>query len=93
MNPEDIITRIEALEQVVRDLQSGNSIPLWLDQALVGRGFLKAFLTGIIQGNGKAALTAIIPLSGIKTYYVSDSNGGTVNRKLTFTNGVLTAQT
>ena len=33
------------------------------------------------------------PLSGTKVYYVSDSNGGAVNRKLTFTNGILTAET
>ena len=33
------------------------------------------------------------PLSGTKTYYVSDSSGGAVNRKLTFVNGILTAET
>jgi hypothetical protein len=33
------------------------------------------------------------PLAGTKVYYVSDSSGGTVNRKLTFTDGILTAET
>jgi hypothetical protein len=33
------------------------------------------------------------PLSGTKVYYVSDSSGGTVNRKLTFVNGILTSET
>ena len=32
------------------------------------------------------------PLAGTKVYYVSDSSGGTVNRKLTFTDGILTAE-
>lgn len=32
-------------------------------------------------------------LAGTKVYYVSDSSGGAVNRKLTFTNGLLTAET
>lgn len=33
------------------------------------------------------------PLAGTKIYYVSDTSGGTVNRKLTFTAGILTAET
>lgn len=32
-------------------------------------------------------------LSGTKVYYVSDTNGGATTRKLTFTNGILTAET
>lgn len=32
-------------------------------------------------------------LAGTKTYYVSDTNGGAVNRKLTFVDGILTAET
>lgn len=50
-------------------------------------------LTGILKGNGTSAVTAIVPLSGTKVYYVSDSSGGAVNRKLTFVNGVLTSET
>jgi hypothetical protein len=49
-------------------------------------------LTGILLGNGAAAFTAIVPLAGTKVYYVSDSSGGAVNRKLTFVDGVLTAE-
>ena len=33
------------------------------------------------------------PLAGTKVYYVSDTSGGAVTRKLTFTNGILTAET
>lgn len=33
------------------------------------------------------------PLSGTKVYYVSDTNGGAVDRKLTFIDGILTAET
>ncbi len=50
-------------------------------------------LTGILKGNGTSAFTAIVPLAGTKVYYVSDSSGGAVTRKLTFNDGVLTAET
>jgi len=33
------------------------------------------------------------PLAGTKVYYVSDTSGGTVNRKLTFIDGILTSET
>jgi hypothetical protein len=33
------------------------------------------------------------PLSGTKVYYVSDTSGGAVTRKLTFVNGILTSET
>lgn len=32
-------------------------------------------------------------LTGTKVYYVSDTNGGAVNRKLTFQNGILQLET
>lgn len=37
--------------------------------------------------------TYVTPLAGTKIYYVADSSGGAVNRKLTFLNGILTAET
>jgi hypothetical protein len=40
-----------------------------------------------------AAVAALGGLAGTKVYYVSDTNGGAVDRKLTFTNGILTAET
>lgn len=49
-------------------------------------------LTGILKGNGATAFSAIVPLAGTKIYYVSDTSGGAVTRKLTFTDGVLTAE-
>lgn len=36
---------------------------------------------------------ALQGLAGTKVYYVSDTSGGAVTRKLTFTNGILTAET
>lgn len=50
-------------------------------------------LTGIVKGNGTSAFSAITPLSGTKVYYVADSSGGAVTRKLTFIDGVLTSET
>lgn len=35
----------------------------------------------------------VTPLAGTKIYYVSDSSGGAVNRKLTFSNGILISET
>jgi hypothetical protein len=49
-------------------------------------------LTGIVKASGASAFTAITPLSGTKVYWVSDTSGGAVTRKLTFTDGVLTAE-
>lgn len=46
----------------------------------------------ILKGNGAGNVTFITPLAGTKVYYVSDTSGGAVNRKLTFTDGVLTAE-
>lgn len=55
--------------------------------------FTAANITGILYGNGASLPTAITPLAGTKVYYVSDTSGGAVTRKLTFTNGILTAET
>ena len=52
-----------------------------------------ATITGILLGAGTTAITGVAPLAGAKIYYVSDSSGGTVNRKLTFTSGILTSET
>lgn len=50
-------------------------------------------LMGILKGSGTSAITAITQLAGSKVYYVADSSEGAVTRKLTFTDGVLTAET
>lgn len=49
-------------------------------------------LTGIVKGNGTSAFSAITPLAGTKQYYVADSSGGAVTRRLTFTDGILTSE-
>jgi len=62
---------------------------------------------GIVLNNGTALTSGKIPiastngrlidgqtpLAGSKIYYVADSSGGAVTRKLTFVDGVLTAET
>jgi len=42
--------------------------------------------------NGRL-IDGVTPLSGTKVYYVSDTSGGAVTRKLTFINGILTSET
>ena len=104
---EKLKERIKKLEDFIQSLQASNTIPLGVDQAFrdrfrgsglttitVSEGGTGAItLTGILKGNGTSAITAITQLAGTKTYYVADSSGGAVTRKLTFTDGVLTAET
>lgn len=54
---------------------------------------LIAGVTGVLYGNGASPITSIPPLAGTKVYWVSDSSGGLINRKLTFQNGVLISET
>lgn len=35
----------------------------------------------------------VTPLAGVKTYYVADTSGGAVTRKLTFSGGILISET
>lgn len=47
----------------------------------------------VLLGAGAGTVTTQAPLSAsAKVYYVADSSGGAVTRKLTFTNGILTAE-
>ncbi len=46
-----------------------------------------------IASTGGRLIDGQTPLAGVKVYYVSDSSGGAVTRKLTFTAGILTAET
>jgi len=54
-------------------------------------GTLRLCTTAGTPGTYKTVAT--LGLSGTKTYYVADSSGGAVTRKLTFTDGILTAET
>lgn len=88
-------------KEIVDSLMSSATLPYDFDSAIRDRFNLNIVvslasaltgLSGILKvDNG--VFTTITPLSGTKVYYVSDSSGGLVNRKLTFTNGVLTSQT
>ena len=97
--------RIKKLEDFILNLQASSKIPLAVHQAFTERffggsdiaavsegGTGASTLTGILKGNGTSAVTAIVPLSGTKSYWVSDTLTGPITRNLTFTNGVLTAE-
>lgn len=103
MDLQALQNRITELENWKSQLEASHSIPLNVDQAFGGRGFIKltpnqlvAFLslfgiTGVISTNG-TTFSATTPLAGTKIYYVANSSGGAVTRKLTFTGGILTAE-
>ena len=57
------------------------------------RALIMALREYILIQKADADNLAAPGLSGTKIYYVSDTNGGAVNRKLTFLNGILTAET
>jgi len=67
--------RITKLEKDIEALKSAFSIPLEVDQALTGRGFLKIPVT-------------VKPLVGSNDYYVATSNGGSPTTKITISNGL-----
>lgn len=83
------------VDQAIRERFSrSNSGLLTLVVADGGTG--AASLSGILKGNGTSAFTVITPLNlgGASTvYYVADSSGGAVTRKLTFSNGILISET
>ena len=47
----------------------------------------------LIYNSTTRVWTLVQGLAGAKVYYVADTSGGAVTRKLTFTDGVLTAET
>lgn len=88
---EQLIRQIVG-EEIQKILGNSFSVPLDVDRALRARGFLNSLtLTGIVRATS-GTLSAITPLSGSKQYFVSDSNGGATDRRLTFNNGVLTSE-
>jgi hypothetical protein len=90
---DDLKKEIEELKVWKTQMENSSTIPLFVDQAFTGRGYIKLISTGILQGNADKTISGITPLSGTKTYYVSDTVGGTVNRKLAFYNGILISET
>lgn len=74
MNDNELFARVEALEQAMADLHSGNTIPLWLDQALTGRGFLKS-----TSGGTGSFGTQNIPVTGGIVQNIPAQPSGTVS--------------
>jgi len=57
----------------------------------------QTFSAGDVSGSGLLKVTEgqlglAEPLAGTKVYYVADTSGGAVTRKLTFTDGILTSE-
>jgi len=102
---QQVSQRLEQLQQKLSMLESSASLPYEVESAIRSRLFTNGALpvnqggtgvtalTGIPLGSGTSPFSSITPLTGTKVYYVSDASGGTVNRKLTFTSGVLTSET
>jgi len=61
--------------------------------ALTGTSPINIFSQAIRGNGGFQSSDGTAGIAGTKVYYVSDSSGGTVNRKLTFKDGILTAET
>lgn len=103
----DLLKRVEKIEAWMKSLEDASLIPLNVDLAFRARfsdsalvalpvpsgGTGATSLSGVLKGNGASPITGISNLTGSKVYYVSDSSGGAVTRKLTFTDGVLTNET
>jgi hypothetical protein len=73
-------------------MEVGSDSFVMLDQTIP-----QTFTAGDVAGSGLLKVTdgtlgLATPLAGTKVYYVSDSSGGAVNRKLTFTDGILTSE-
>jgi hypothetical protein len=62
-----------------------------INPKVVGTGILD--IAGRLQTDGYNAVDGTSALAGTKVYYVSDTSGGAVNRKLTFKDGLLVSET
>lgn len=83
--------QVDAIQKKIDNLYRSSSLERPVENSIRERFF--ANLNGIIISNTSGILTAITPLIGTKVYYVSDTSGGAVTRKLTFKNGVLISET
>lgn len=74
--------RISELEQIIKNLQSANTLPINIERALTGRGFVK--IKPPVNKN-------IVQVPNTATAWVASSSGGTTTTKLIFTDGILTS--
>lgn len=97
---DNINKQIEKLTQSIDNLSKSSSFPRDTETAIRERlqyttiqSFITTLssLTGILKASS-GVLSAVTPLSGTKVYYVADTSGGAVTRKLTFSNGVLISE-
>lgn len=96
--------QIQQMQDFILSLQNTTTIPQEVDVAFKDRlqiealilaySSIQALLTtaGVLAGDGTGGFTGTVPLAGTKVYYVANSSGGAVTRKLTFTNGILVAE-
>ena len=101
MDIQQLKKEVQDLKDWKASLESSSTIPLNVDQSFRSRLGLTSFsaglnalltLTGVLRGSA-GTFSATAPLSGVKVYFVADSSGGAVTRKLTFNGGVLTLET
>lgn len=68
-----------------------NGTNLIINPKVVGTGICD--VAGRLQTDGYNAVDGTSALAGTKVYYVANSSGGAVNRKLTFKDGLLVSET
>lgn len=93
--------KIKALEEFKEHMEQGDSLSKnsvntnniqTLSRKVLKTPVIDDF-TNAIHDHNTNSKGSILGLAGTKIYYVSDSSGGTVNRKLTFLNGILISET
>lgn len=94
---EDKLSKYEAATTIPFNVEAAFKRRLRVDSVFSALDAVGDFMLAITAGIGLISYTGSAFqfqnfLSGTKTYYVSDTSGGAVTRKLTFTNGVLTAE-
>jgi hypothetical protein len=92
----NIQNQIESLERKITEGVFSNTVITTKEQ-IVQRGGIQSnnYVAGTsgwrLDADGN--INGNTPLAGTKVYYVSDTSGGAVNRKLTFKNGILISET
>lgn len=92
----ELQNKVNSLERKISEGVFSNTVITTKEQ-IIQRGGIQSsnYVAGTsgwrLDADGK--ISGNIPLAGTKVYYVSDSPGGTVNRKLTVVNGILVLET
>jgi len=74
-------------------LVPANAFSAAVPVSLGGTGVTSLTNNAVVIGQGSGAVSTIVGLAGTKVYYVSDTSGGAVTRKLTYQDGILISET